>query len=184
MAMLRNLVTSLILTLREADYYEGLKQADGRTAVNPPKHPGRVITTVEKAKEVRPLVERVITIAKRSLPAERAAAEFATTAARNTPEWKAWREGPNYLKWNNAKAPAVTARRRAFAILRDKEAVAMLFDVVAPRFEDRNGGYTRILKLAKPRLGDAGARAALEFVGQNDRVTRKAAKPAFETSEA
>lgn len=184
MAMLRNLVTSMILTLRESDYYEGLTQADGKTKVNPPKYPGRVVTTVEKAKEVRSLVERCITIAKRALPAERAAEAFATKEAKNSAGWKAWRESEQWVKWNQAMAPAVTARRRAFSILRDKEAVAILFDVLGPRFEDRQGGYTRILKLAKPRLGDAGAQAALEFVGTHDRVAKKATKPAFETSEA
>ena len=47
-----------------------------------------------------------------------------------------------------------------------KQAVSVLFEEVAPRFADRDGGYTRILRLAKPRLGDAGTRAILEFVGQ------------------
>ena len=51
---------------------------------------------------------------------------------------------------------------------------------VAPRFIGRPGGYTRILKLAKPRLGDAGDRAALEFVGQNDRISAKSQAPSFE----
>ena len=57
----------------------------------------------------------------------------------------------------------------------------MLFAEVAPRFADRQGGYTRILRLAKPRLGDAGTRAILEFVGVRDRVTQRAQRPAFET---
>ena len=65
--------------------------------------------------------------------------------------------------------------------MRDKEAVSILFDDIAPRFEERQGGYTRIMRLAKPRLGDAGTRAILEFVGQNDRVkVREAERPAFE----
>ncbi len=64
-------------------------------------------------------------------------------------------------------------------MIRDQKAVDILFSVVAPRFMDRNGGYTRILRLAKPRLGDAGTRAILEFVGKNDRVSTKAAKPSF-----
>ena len=50
-------------------------------------------------------------------------------------------------------------------LLGDKQATRILFEVVAPRFVDRPGGYTRILKLSKPRLGDAGQRAILEFVG-------------------
>jgi large subunit ribosomal protein L17 len=62
----------------------------------------------------------------------------------------------------------------------NKEAVSILFDVVAPRFEDRNGGYTRILKLFTPRLGDAGQRAILEFVGKNDRAKKRAQRPKVE----
>ena len=56
----------------------------------------------------------------------------------------------------------------------------VLFETIAPRFSDRPGGYTRILRLAKPRLGDAGTRAVLEFVGVHDRVVQKSEKPAFE----
>ena len=55
-------------------------------------------------------------------------------------------------------------RRRAFAQLRSKEAVEKLFDVLGPRFNARPGGYCRVTKLAKRRLGDAGERAILEFV--------------------
>ncbi len=74
----------------------------------------------------------------------------------------------------------MNARRRAFQILRDNEAVAILFEEIAPRFTDRVGGYTRVMRLAKPRLGDAGTRAILEFVGDNDRVKIKdTAKPSF-----
>ena len=64
-------------------------------------------------------------------------------------------------------------------LLGDKQAVQVLFDEVAPRFLDRPGGYTRILKLATPRLGDAGARAIIEFVGVHDRIVAKSEKPAF-----
>ena len=62
----------------------------------------------------------------------------------------------------------------------DKQAVKVLFDDIAPRFADRNGGYTRIMRLAKPRLGDAGTRAVLELVGVRDRTAAKAAAPSFE----
>jgi large subunit ribosomal protein L17 len=64
-------------------------------------------------------------------------------------------------------------------MLGSKEAMQIVFDVVAPRFKDRNGGYTRLARLATPRLGDAGPRAILEFVGKNDRVRTKSIKPVF-----
>ena len=178
-AMLRNLAASLFLTERDDEFYEGLTQADGVTVVNPPAHKGRVTTTLQKAKEVRPLVEKCITIAKKALPAIDAASELASDDDRNSAAWKTWREGEGWKKWNAAIAPAVTARRRAFSLLRDKEAVEILFDEIAPRMEDRPGGYTRVLKLANVRLGDAGAQAILEFVGKHDRVKQKSQKPAF-----
>ncbi len=55
--------------------------------------------------------------------------------------------------------------RRALALLgNNKAAVAKLFDVLGPRFKERPGGYTRILKLEQPRLGDKAPRAYFEFV--------------------
>ncbi len=63
-----------------------------------------------------------------------------------------------------SKKDSVHNRRRAFALLRNKEAVTKLFTVLGPRFESRPGGYTRILKLSKPRLGDAAERGMIEFV--------------------
>lgn len=177
--MLRNLATSLFLTEREDEYYEHMTQADGRTVVNAPAQKGRVVTTLEKAKEARSTVERCITIAKRAQASIEAAREFETDAERNTEEWKAWRNGEQHKKWVAAIGPSVTARRRVFAILRDKEAVSLLFDEIAPRYMDRPGGYTRVLKLATPRLGDAGRQAILELVGTNDRVSTKSQKPEF-----
>ncbi len=153
--------------------------ADGKSVVNPPRHKGRVVTTIQKAKEVKPLVEKCITIAKKAIPFEQAAQVFATDADRNSEAWKKWRESEEWKKWSAAMAPAVDARRRVFALLRDKEAVEILFDDVAHRFVDRPGGYTRVLRMAQPRLGDAGVQAILEFVGVHDRVKRVSQKPTF-----
>ncbi len=58
----------------------------------------------------------------------------------------------------------LASRRRALELLPDKEAVRKLFEDIAPRFEDRNGGYTRVLKLAERRRGDGAELAIVEWV--------------------
>jgi large subunit ribosomal protein L17 len=170
--MLRNLASSLFLTERDAELEP-----------NAPKVKGRVITTLEKAKEVRPLVEKCITIARNSISHQEAASQYASGAERGTEKWKQWRNSEQWRQWNQTIAPAVAARRRALQLLGDKQAVTVLFEEVAPRFTDRPGGYTRILKLATPRLGDAGKRAILEFVGVRDREVTKSERPAFDNDQ-
>jgi len=168
-ALLKSLACALFLTERDAEYDE-----------NKPKVKGRMITTISKAKEVRPLVEKCITVARRGLVAEQAAGEFGSDADRGSDKWKTWRNSDRWGKWNQAIAPSVAARRRCLQLLGNKQAVSVLFAEVAPRFADRPGGYTRILRLAKPRLGDAGIRAVIEFVGVRDRVAERSVRPTFE----
>ncbi|MCA8999504.1 MAG: 50S ribosomal protein L17, partial [Planctomycetaceae bacterium] len=165
-AMFRNMAASLIKTVRVDEDAEGA-----------PKTPGRIVTTVAKAKELRPFVEKLVTLAKKALPHEERAQQFATTAERSSNEWKSWRNSEKWQQWAQAMAPAVDARRRAFAMLRDKEAVDILFSELAPRFEERQGGYTRILRLPNRRLGDAGEQALIEFVGERDRTRQRRAAP-------
>lgn len=165
-AMFRNMAASLIKTVRPEE-----------DQPNAPKVPGRIVTTVAKAKELRSYVEKLITLAKKAQPHAARAEQYATTAERNSPEWKSWRESNTWNQWAQAMAPAVEYRRRAFALLRDKQAVDILFSELAERFEDRQGGYTRVIRLATPRLGDAGERALIEFVGERDRVKVKSTAP-------
>ena len=94
----------------------------------------RIQTTVARAKELRPFVERIISVAKRSLsPA--------------------------------ATAPhRVTARRVVCRDIANREVVTKLFDTIAPRYVDRPGGYTRLLRLGH-RRGDSAEVAEVELIG-------------------
>ncbi len=63
-----------------------------------------------------------------------------------------------------AKIDTIANRRIAFTKLGNKDAVKALFDTVAPKFKQRPGGYTRLLKLAEGRLGDGAREAYIAFV--------------------
>ena len=87
---------------------------------------GRIVTTLEKAKEYRPFAEKLITLSK-------------TRTLHNM--------------------------RRAARDIQSKTLLRKLFEEIGPSFADRNGGYTRIIRLPEKRLGDAGTRAVFELVG-------------------
>jgi large subunit ribosomal protein L17 len=95
---------------------------------------GRIRTTVARGKELRPFVERLITIAKRSLG-----------------------EGEKSVK-------AVNARRMVAVDIVDKTVVKTLFTDIAPRYADRKGGYTRLLRVGF-RRGDSAEVAEVELLG-------------------
>ena len=94
----------------------------------------RIETTMPKAKELRPFVERLITIAKRGVAS------------------------------GEADGKSLHARRLVLAELPDKDVVGKLFESIAPRFAERPGGYTRILRVGF-RRGDSAEVAQVELVG-------------------
>src|SRR3982750_3635357 len=96
----------------------------------------RITTTLAKAKAVRPLAERMVTLGKKA---------------------------------------SLHARRTALATLRQKNAVKKLFEDVAPRSAERNGGYTRIVKLGR-RKSDSAPMAFIEWVDGAQLVEEKAAE--------
>src|SRR5262245_10343007 len=115
----------------------------------------RIITTLPKAKAVRPFVEKLITLArKNTLHARRLVAA---------------RLGPAAVAEVKPDAKDGEADHRSV--------LQKLFDEIAPRYTNRPGGYTRILKRHEFRLGDAGATAYLELLKAGE--TRSRSKPAY-----
>lgn len=104
----------------------------------------RITTTIAKAKEARPLAEKMITLAKRN---------------------------------------TLHTRRQALAFVTKESAVRKLFDTLGPRFSERPGGYTRIVKTG-PRAGDGAEMAVLEFVGTEFKQKVKKKKDVKEKAKA
>jgi len=108
----------------------------------------RVVTTLAKAKALRPFVEKMITLA---------------------------RSGDAKTKLHRI--------RRAVSFLQDKDAVRKLFEVIGPRFANRMGGYTRILRMADYRIGDGGTKVVFELVENNVLEQKIKAKEAAVTQD-
>jgi large subunit ribosomal protein L17 len=130
-AMLRTLVTDLIIY-------------------------GRVETTEMRAKEVKRIADKMITLGKRQdLHARKQAASFLIKKVAS----KEVKEVSVNVRDKDGNIVDTKSKERVIA----KDAVQKLFEEVAPKYMDRNGGYTRVLKLG-PRRGDAAEVAIVEFV--------------------
>ena len=103
----------------------------------------QIVTTLPKAKDLRPIVEKLVTLGKKG---------------------------------------DLAARRQAIAEIGDEAQVKKLFDVLAKRYADRNGGYTRVLK-AGFRHGDSAPRAVIEFVDRDISAKGQDSGPTMKTGE-
>ena len=97
----------------------------------------QIVTTLPKAKDLRPIVEKLVTLGKKG---------------------------------------GLAMRRQAISEMRDVDMVKKLFDTLAPRYKDRHGGYTRIIK-AGFRYGDNAAMAVIEFVDRDPEAKGKDSGP-------
>jgi large subunit ribosomal protein L17 len=128
----------------------------------------RIITTVEKAKELRPFVEKIITLAKKGL------ASGDPIKALHARRLVLARLGPV------AKAEFYDDKEEPTG----DSALKKLFKEIAPRFADRPGGYTRIIKRHERRLGDAGRTAFIELLKEGEtKVRTRAPAPAPRVTE-
>ena len=100
----------------------------------------QITTTLIKAKELRPFVEKILTMGKKA---------------------------------------DLMSRRRVVSVLQDKKMTKKIFDILAPRYKDRNGGYTRIIKLGN-RFGDNAPTAVIEFVDRDIEAKGKDSGPVIE----
>ena len=109
----------------------------------------KIVTTVPKAKELRRFADQMVTLAKQNTLASRRRAIGERLIRYNTlvPKERRAAKGGNVSSYNN-----------------DRVVIEKLFAVLGPRFQDRNGGYTRITRLSEARSGDQGSQCALEFL--------------------
>jgi large subunit ribosomal protein L17 len=139
---------------------------------------GQITTTIPKAKAVQPMVEKIITLAKRGdlharrlviakLGGDKRAFDWLYLGKRSTDDEKKAVDGlrERASAYFNVPESSQVERNRYGELRKAPRLVRHIFENVAPRFKDRAGGYTRIVKLDKHRIGDGSQLCVIQFVG-------------------
>ena len=122
----------------------------------------RITTTLAKAKAARVVAEKMVTLGKKGTLHHRRLA----AARLRAPQRKFFR-GTNTTQGKASGANAVKGKDLREAWRKEHDVVHILFDKIAPKFQDRMGGYTRIVKIARARKGDAAEMAILMWVDES-----------------
>jgi large subunit ribosomal protein L17 len=142
---------------------------------------GQVVTTIPKAKAVQPMVEKIVTLAKRGdlharrlviskLGGDRAAFDWLYQAkgASDKEKESIQKLRDHAAQFFDVPESSAVERNRYGELRKAPKLVKHIFERVAPRFRDRPGGYTRIVKLGRHRIGDGTELCVIQFVGAEE----------------
>lgn len=142
---------------------------------------GQVVTTIPKAKAVQPMVEKIITMAKRGDIHSRRMVTAKLGGDRSAFDWLYLPKNPSdqekeqvqrlredAAQYFDLPDSSAVERNRYGELRKAPKLIKHIFENVAPRFRDRPGGYTRIIKLGRHRVGDATELCVIQFVGAEE----------------
>jgi large subunit ribosomal protein L17 len=142
---------------------------------------GQITTTIPRAKAVQPMVEKIVTLAKTDSVVNRRRVIAKMGHDRNAFDWLYLPKNASDAEkdhvgvqreraaaYFNVPESSAVERNRYGELRKAPKLVTHIFENIAPRYADRAGGYTRVIKLGRRRVGDAGEICVLQFVGAEE----------------